>query len=333
MKDVIGKAVMIEPKDHEILTEFLTSAWMRPQPETTTTGDLVLRAGRYFLGAPYAAHTLEAPGPEALVVNLRAFDCFTLVESCCALALLARRIIVNDQAKDRRQQAFHGEGTAKDDRPGAARDIPSPRQGHPGTPIVISSSDWYDRRDFFPSPDRSPGAIAAAFTALLRTLRYRDGIIAGYPSRLHYFSDWVADNARKGLLRDITAALGGRPTPKVIDFMTKHREHYQSLRDETVYSEVREIEARLSALPRHVLPKEEIAVWEDRIAPGDILAIATHEEGLDVAHAGIAIREAGRLHLLHASSEAGRVITSPETLAACLQERENRAGIVVARLK
>jgi len=114
--------------------------------------------------------------------------------------------------------------------------------------------------------------------------------------------------------------------------MTKHRELYPSLQDETPYSQLQEIEAQISALPRHVLPKEEIAVWEDRIAPGDILAIATHEEGLDVAHAGIAIREAGRLHLLHASSEAEKVIVSPETLATYLQKRENRAGIIVARL-
>jgi len=128
MEDVIGKAVMIEPKDHEILTEFLTSAWMRPQPETTTTGDLVLRAGRYFLGAPYAAHTLEAPGPEALVVNLRRFDCFTLVENCCALALLVRQIIVNNRAECHRQPAGTNEGASKDNGFRPERGIPAPRQ-------------------------------------------------------------------------------------------------------------------------------------------------------------------------------------------------------------
>jgi len=334
MEDVIGKAVMIEPKDQEILTDFLTSVCEQQPPETGTPGDIVLRAGRYFLDAPYGAHTLEAPGPEALVVNLRRFDCFTLVENCCALALLVRQIIVNNRAECHRQPAGTNEGASKDNGFRPERGIPAPRQGHPATPAVISSSERSEGAHPGPLPSvHSPAALATYFTALLRTLRYRDGVIASYPSRLHYFSDWLANNARQGLLRDMTTALGGRPTPKVIDFMTKHRELYPSLQDETPYSQLQEIEAQISALPRHVLPKEEIADWEGKIAPGDILAVATHEEGLDVTHAGIAIRSTGHhLHLLHASSEAEKVIVSPETLATYLQKRENRAGIIVARL-
>ncbi len=35
------------------------------------------------------------------------------------------------------------------------------------------------------------------FTKELRNIRYRDGVINGYPSRLHYFSDWIYNNAKK----------------------------------------------------------------------------------------------------------------------------------------
>ena len=40
MEDVIGKAVMIEPKDQEILTDFLTSVCKQQPPETGTPGDI-----------------------------------------------------------------------------------------------------------------------------------------------------------------------------------------------------------------------------------------------------------------------------------------------------
>src|SRR5690606_19895994 len=38
--------------------------------------------------------------------------------------------------------------------------------------------------------------------------RYRDGEMDGYCSRLHYFSDWIADNERRGNVRNITQSLG-----------------------------------------------------------------------------------------------------------------------------
>ncbi len=56
------------------------------------TGDNdVLCFARHFKGRPYVAHTLEVADPERLVVNLRQFDCTTLVETVCALALTRRQ--------------------------------------------------------------------------------------------------------------------------------------------------------------------------------------------------------------------------------------------------
>ena len=46
-----------------------------------------------------------------------------------------------------------------------------------------------------------------AFGRELTALRYRDGRIDGYPSRLHYFSDWIIDNERRGNVKEMTAAL------------------------------------------------------------------------------------------------------------------------------
>ena len=43
------------------------------------------------------------------------------------------------------------------------------------------------------------------FRRLLRKIRYRNGRLQGYSSRLHYFSDWIHDNQKKGIVRDVTA--------------------------------------------------------------------------------------------------------------------------------
>ena len=258
---------MTNPKDLEIFQSFIGADWQE-QAAKDTPGDILLRACRYFLGTPYEEKTLDAPGPEGLIINLRAFDCFTLVENCCALAIMH----------------------------------------HTG-------------KDSF-----------ANFAAILRSLRYRDGVIKGYPSRLHYFSDWLQNSEGGGGIRDMTQALGGRSSQKVLNYMTTHSELYPPLQDPAACRQMIAIERRLSETHRYLLPKGEISSWEGRIEEGDILAITTDQAGLDVCHVGIAVRLDGRLHLLHASRQAGQVIVSPETLVDYLHQSPHRTGIMVARL-
>jgi hypothetical protein len=52
-----------------------------------STQDKTLAVMRSFLEVPYVGGTLEAPGPERLIVNLRGLDCWTSVESALAVAL------------------------------------------------------------------------------------------------------------------------------------------------------------------------------------------------------------------------------------------------------
>jgi hypothetical protein len=54
--------------------------------KSNSTNDLIIKIGRYLIGKPYVAHTLEKNETEQLVVNLLQFDCTTLVENCLALA-------------------------------------------------------------------------------------------------------------------------------------------------------------------------------------------------------------------------------------------------------
>lgn len=60
----------------------------------------------------------------------------------------------------------------------------------------------------------------------LQEIRYRKGVLDGYPSRLHYFSEWIEDNAAKGVVRNVTAELGGQSYRKTINWITRHHDAY-----------------------------------------------------------------------------------------------------------
>lgn len=165
----------------------------------------------------------------------------------------------------------------------------------------------------------------------LERLRYRDGLRAGYPSRLHYFTDWIRNNAEKGLVKDITQSLGGAPREKRIDFMGTHPDLYPALSSEAYLSAVQKVEKELSDQITYVLAKEEVSAVENQIKNGDIIALATSVDGLDVTHTGFAFRkENGRIHLLHASTRGG-VEISKAPLAVYLQGVKGNTGIIVVR--
>lgn len=169
------------------------------------------------------------------------------------------------------------------------------------------------------------------FAATLEKIRYVDGRLAGYSSRLHYFSQWIADNEKKGLLKNITSEIGGKEITKKINFMSTHRELYPFLADDANYSKIKASENFLNKQAICVLARDAIAANEQKIQNGDIIALTTAIEGLDITHTGIAIRENdGRIHLLHASS-SGQVEVSKLPLADYLKKIKNNTGIMVAR--
>ena len=170
-----------------------------------------------------------------------------------------------------------------------------------------------------------------SFVRLLERIRYKDGKLQGYASRLHYFSEWIANNERKGLVRDITSELGGEEISKRIDFMSTHRELYPFLSEEENFKKIRASEQYLNGQPICILPQQKIAASEQLIRTGDIIALTTSIKGLDITHTGIATREKdGRIHLLHASS-SGQVEVSKLPLTDYLKKIKSNTGIMVAR--
>ncbi|TMU54932.1 N-acetylmuramoyl-L-alanine amidase-like domain-containing protein [Flagellimonas algicola] len=168
------------------------------------------------------------------------------------------------------------------------------------------------------------------FAKNLETIRYRNGELNGYPSRLHYFTEWIRNNEQKGLVMDITNDLGGKEHKKAINFMGTHRELYPFLADDQNYQDMLQVEKELAHESLCILAQDEIENNKDNIHSGDIIALATSIKGLDVTHTGFAIEQNGRIHLLHASS-SGSVRITQEPLVDYLKKIKSNIGIIVVR--
>ena len=178
-----------------------------------------------------------------------------------------------------------------------------------------------------------------SFCQQLQRLRYRRGRLDGYPSRLHYFSDWIADNEAMGLVREICS--DKRPFTAVqtldIDYMSTHPQTYKALRRHPAM--VKEIAAQEKALtgrqyryiPKTGKPDERLL--RQVISDGDILAITCSKPGLDIAHLGFAVWREDGLHLLNASQIHKKVVVEPMTLWQYLAKHPSHTGIRVIRLK
>lgn len=166
------------------------------------------------------------------------------------------------------------------------------------------------------------------YAQLLEDIRYRNRERAGYTSRLHYFTEWIQNNEKKGYVFDITEDLGGSTIEKTLDFMSSHRSSYSALEDDRIFEEWVEIEKALNPMNYAVLELD--AIKNAAIEEGDIIAFATNIDGLDVTHTGIAIEKNKKIHLLHASS-SGSVVISKKPLYKFAQGINRCTGIIIVR--
>ena len=164
--------------------------------------------------------------------------------------------------------------------------------------------------------------------------RYRDGHCTGeYLSRLHYLEDWLYDNDRRGLVRDMTRSLGGVRVSHEAREMTAGWREYRYLRaNPRLLGPLRDMEMRVSRLSMYHVPKGRVPSIESRLQDGDIICVTSREHGLiSTAHVGLAYRDdVGVLHFMHASSNFRRVVID-ERLSNYLDRYRSDAGIIVGR--
>lgn len=178
----------------------------------------------------------------------------------------------------------------------------------------------------------------ADYCRQLQRLRYRGGRLDGYNSRLHYFSDWIADKTAMGIVSELQQPHTVFAAVQTIDvsYMSTHTNDYAALRRHPeLTAETRRHEQALTGHTVRYIPKT--AVVDDKqlrnvVCDGDIIAITTNKKGLDIAHLGFAVWTGGHLHLLNASQLHKKVVEEPMTLGQYLQRHPLHTGIRVIRL-
>lgn len=176
------------------------------------------------------------------------------------------------------------------------------------------------------------------FCNQLRKIRYRNGEV-GYPTRLHYFSEWISDNTRMGFVEETQA-----PNPPFsavqtlqINFMSTHVDKYPMLVHTPAFIKpIAQMESELNGQTCRYIPKAGIlnnAACKQAVKDGNILALVTSRQGLDTSHVGFAIWKKDGLHLFHASSLQKKVVEDKSLLRNYMLKQKSQLGVRVVKVK
>jgi hypothetical protein len=161
--------------------------------------------------------------------------------------------------------------------------------------------------------------------------RYRGGIMSGYTSRLHYTSEWFADNYEKGVFENVNDELNGNRVDFGLNFMSSHPQYYPALqRDSVEIFRMKKIEAKINEMEHLVIEKRRVPEIAPKLQNGDIIAFATTVDGLDYSHTGLIRYVVNKPHLLHASSDKNKVLLDV-SLENYIAKKDKITGISVAR--
>ena len=193
--------------------------------------------------------------------------------------------------------------------------------------ITLSLCDKQEKRTF------------EDFCKNLIKIRYRDGKIGDYTSRLHYFSWWAEDKVKMGIIKDVLSENDTLSKENIFDinFMSNHPDYYKHLKNNPDFvSIIKQYEEEINEKKYRYIPKENLSTEKNPllkiIHDGDIVAMVTNIRGLDICHVGIIFWENENMHLLHASSLKKRVLISEESLYEYEMNQPKHLGIRVFRL-
>lgn len=174
----------------------------------------------------------------------------------------------------------------------------------------------------------------SCFMRELEASRYRSGHMGDYSTRLHYFTDWIGDNERRGRISNLTASFGGEPVQKDFFYITQRvlKRAAMDATERTLLSHAMEAtEARLSSARHSVLSRKSAPRVLNELRDGDLVAFVRDRPGLLVHHAGFVYWANGTPRLLHASSYHGRVVITVRDVTNYLLRRPERRGVIIVR--
>ena len=155
---------------------------------------------------------------------------------------------------------------------------------------------------------------AEAFRTSMNQIRYKEGRIS-YETRNHFPSlDWIPNNTRAGVVKDITGVIAGENTKWAQTWIDKGAWYRKKGEAYSALSKL--FSPELAQLP--YISKDDLLnrpALVDRIPSGSIFHVvrmnwdaAAEAAGtpLDVSHMGFLVREQGVLYMIHASNGVAR---------------------------
>ncbi|PZO44548.1 MAG: DUF1460 domain-containing protein [Pseudanabaena frigida] len=182
----------------------------------------------------------------------------------------------------------------------------------------------------------SPNPTYENFVQNVEAVRYANGKLDGYCSRLHYFSEWIRDNEKRNIVKDVTDELGGLPLNKTLNFMSSNWRKYSRLKNseanyQCILAMEKKIELEMQSEQLRYIPTAKIKSIYPLLKAGDIIAVATDIKGLDTTHTGFVYPTSNGIGFIHASP-SGKVKVAPD-LQRYVERVDRAIGIMVVRPK
>ncbi|HZZ44667.1 MAG TPA: N-acetylmuramoyl-L-alanine amidase-like domain-containing protein [Tepidisphaeraceae bacterium] len=173
-----------------------------------------------------------------------------------------------------------------------------------GLDCVTFFEDTLDFARMLKTGGRTPQDLLAQVTLT----RYRDGQIGDFTSRLHYTTDWFANNEKKGVVHILAPDLpGSEPFTQKVGIMSEQPNNYRQLKAHPeLVAKIHEFENQINAHNAEsmkYIPLSDLAAVQSLLQTGDIVGVCTTEPGIDIAHTGLVYQDAsGTPHFMDASS-------------------------------
>ena len=148
------------------------------------------------------------------------------------------------------------------------------------------------------------------FAEVTKQLRYADGEV-GYCSRHHYFHHWGRAAERAALVNDITKDLPGQQSRTLkLNYMSTHPELYAPLRNQSTLMCITALEQGYDVVQNYI-PNSNLNKVSPLLRSGDLFAVATSVQGLDVTHMGVIVTDSSGVSAVHAVPGQGVIRSKP----------------------
>lgn len=177
----------------------------------------------------------------------------------------------------------------------------------------------------------SMSSTAQEFSINLKKLRYRNGQIDGYASRIHYLSEWI--NNLKTFKNYTDFGQNGKLKHTIkVGFMSTYPHYYTALNDKEQLYRIKQMEKEINN-KKYTYGYYTLANFDEaKLEDGDIVAFLSNKAGLDFDHLGFVYRDqTNQFKLLHASTDSRKVEITKTTLKVYLQTHKKFKGMVLIK--